>query len=130
MANEKETKPNGKAKTNPYDIDDAAQQTLGELVRGITPERKKTLMGIVERIRGDIDAARGNGASWEEIAREFNSNLNTKVKGNTLSQAYAAIKKRVEESRKGKPSYEELEAENQKLKKEIAKLQEQKQGKK
>lgn len=118
---------------NKYAIDEQKKLSLGSAIREIKPARKPTLTAIINDIRADIDTARKNGASWDEIANSFNHQLGLKgddcVSGNTLSQVYITVRKRVEASRKGiKPSYEELEKrvkqleqENQRLKNEAMK---------
>jgi|GEM_PF-3469233 len=120
---------------NKYTIDDETKQTLGSLIRELKPVKKNTLTSIVYDIRQDIETARNNGVSWDEIAQSFNKLLgfegNDEISGNSLSQVYVTVRKRVEESRKGvKPSYEELEKrvkdlerENEKLKKELERTQ-------
>ncbi len=99
---------------NKYAIDEQKKLALGSAIREIKPTRKPTLTAIINDIRTDIETARKNGASWEEIANSFNHQLGLKgddiVSGNSLSQVYITVCKRVEASRKGiKPSYEELE---------------------
>ena len=113
---------------NKYDITDDVKMTLGASLRERKPARKKTLTSIVDELKTDIDTARGNGVSWDEIAEEFNRALNItdekeRVSGNTLSQAYISVKKRVEEVRVAKKaSYEDLEKRIEQLEKENFKL--------
>lgn len=117
-----------------YELTDEKKKALGTAIRNRQPARRNTLTAIVEELMPDIDAARNNGVQWDDIATEFNrilgvSNKKDGVTGNTLSQAYVTVRKRVEEARAAKKAtYEdleqrvaELEKENDKLTKEVEK---------
>ena len=112
-----------------YDISESQLTSLKEGLINRKPTRKPTLVSIVETLMNDINTARDNRVPWDDIADEFNKALNIsdgqkKITGNTLSQAYVSVKKRVTESKQDKkPSYEELEKKCAELEKKCNKLQ-------
>ncbi len=97
-----------------FSLNETERQTFREGLRALSVPKKKSISALVETYFDDITHIRENGATWEIIADYINKHLNESQKPilpNTLSQAYAFIKKHISEARKHKkPSYEELES--------------------